>query len=135
MMSQPARKQGGSARSVVVDAEAAADVEVLGAEALCADLLQESDHDLSSIAENVHLCDSRAKVAVHPRQLQQRLCLYSVQKPLRASRAGYQLRALDSKVASSFERVCKAGISASSALGHCRLILYFDATLSGAPGT
>lgn len=96
MLSQPARKQG-SARSVVVDAEAAADVEVFGAEALCADLLQETDHDLSSIAEDVHLGDGGAQVAVHPRQLQQRLCLYSVQKPLRASRANYQLRPWNQK--------------------------------------
>ena len=68
--------------SVVVDAKAAANVEILGVKALMADLLDEADHDLGCIPEDIHLCDCGAQVAVHTRQLQQRLLPYSVQEPL-----------------------------------------------------
>ena len=67
---------------MVVDAEAAADVEVLGLEALGADLLDEADHDLRRVPEDVHLGDCGAQVAVHARQLQQRLLTYPLQEPL-----------------------------------------------------
>lgn len=70
---------------MVVDAEAAADVEVLGLEAFGADLLDKSNHDLRGVPEDVHLCDGGPQVAMHSRQLQQRLFPYSVQEPLRTT--------------------------------------------------
>ena len=72
----------------VIDAQAAADVEVGRVEALGADLAHEAEHDVRGVAENVHLGDGGAQVAVHARQLQQRLSPNPLQEPLHAQQEG-----------------------------------------------
>lgn len=65
----------------VVDAEAAAKVEVAQLEALRVDLTHKVAHDAGGVLERPDLLDRRAEVAVHPDQLHQRLLLDLLQEP------------------------------------------------------
>lgn len=67
---------------VVVDAQAAADVQVPQVEALVADLAHEADHDLRGVAEDGHARDGAAQVAVHAHQLHAGQRADAVQEPL-----------------------------------------------------
>ena len=71
---------------VVVNAEAAADVEVLQIKALVADLAHKAHHDLGRVAEDCHARDCAPQVAVHAHQLHVRQRADAVQEPLRPSR-------------------------------------------------
>lgn len=76
----------------VVDAKAAAKVEVLQSKALAVDLSDEVAHDARSVAEGCHVLDGAAKVAVRAHELHERLRLDGLQEP-------FEVRVADAKLA------------------------------------